>query len=733
MSKKLMIYVLLFAFGTQLFAAIKLKAIYPQSFQDRMMVENGIMVVLQEIDPYSATMKVYDSTDPANLDLLSTMDIPYRSGYAPRLRNSMLYIGLPHTGQLHCYSLLDPANPILSYTYAYYMYDLRDMAFSGGYLLVSTQNGGLRVIDISDEENPTEIGSYVDGNQLDRVWAFENIAVVLSYDADAQSAELKVLDISLPAYPNFTGSIALPGYDQYDSIYLSFYRDGSDVYMYMSYSINNYATRIFSFDTVNIPVQMGSLSDGHRATAYHGDQSISVSTMKLTVNDMLDPLQPVQMASFSNIGNWQDHEIAIDYPYAYSLGMVAHCFDISDLSSFDLYTDSVDAGNASSNLRGRDDILYCSDAIIPLNQDGSFSAPLVCQDLAGKAILAINDQLMYAHGLSTPNYGGSLWSMDAPLNPQLLSSFNTTEAKAFLIDNYLLIEENSSANQTLIYDVSIPTAPLLVSSLVGRFSAAILQGNALWLAHHTGLQIYNFQDPVNPEFISTTSWTKPLRYLPQMTYHNGYLYVGGFFEELRIYDMCDHHNPVYAGTAILPFGYDAVNATPVISSDGELLVSTGIANHLVLYSLADPAAPEYISHLELPFSMRIGHYYAHRVYIMHDILLYAMPLPSQTSTLDSIQNPIPVISCGPNPFTGHTTIRVNLSDSKAQYKPELAVYNLRGQMIKSLSLNPQAGSLQEVLWDGRDDQGMLCATGIYLLRLSERGVSLALGKVILIK
>lgn len=733
MSKKLMIYVLLFAFGTQLFAAIKLKAIYPQSFQDRIMVENGIMVVLQEIDPYSATMKVYDSTDPANLDLLSTMDIPYRSGYAPRLRNSMLYIGLPHTGQLHCYSLLDPANPILSYTYAYYMYDLRDMAFSGGYLLVSTQNGGLRVIDISDEENPTEIGSYVDGNQLDRVWAFENIAVVLSYDADAQSAELKVLDITLPAYPNFTGSIALPGYDQYDSIYLSFYRDGSDVYMYMSYSINNYATRIFSFDTVNIPVQMGSLSDGHRATAYHGDQSISVSTMKLTVNDMLDPLQPVQMASFSNIGNWQDHEIAIDYPYAYSLGMVAHCFDISDLSSFDLYTDSVDAGNASSNLRGRDDILYCSDAIIPLNQDGSFSDPLVCPGLAGKAILAINDQLMYAHGLSTPNYGGSLWSMDDPLNPQLLSSFNTTEAKAFLIDNYLLIEENSSANQTLIYDVSIPTAPILVSSLVGRFSAAILQGNALWLAHHTGLQIYDFQDPVNPEFIGSTSWNVPLASTIIMEYRNGLLYVGGFWGELRIYDVSDKHTPVYVGNASLPFSYDFVRTTPIFTTDGQLLVNTTMANHLVLYNLTDPAAPEYVSHLELPFSLRVGHYCADQVYFKNGTMLYAMPLPGNTSTDDPVQNPIPALSCGPNPFTSHTTIRVDISASKAPQKPELAVYNLKGQKVKTLSLNAQHRGWQDVRWDGRDDKGSRCASGIYLLRLSEQGRSVATGKVILLK
>jgi hypothetical protein len=737
MCKRLLLYLLMLTFGASLFAAITPKAIYPPDFYDQMMVEDGIMVILQELDPYNAMMKVYDSADPANPELLSSMEIPYRSGYRPRLRNSHVYILLPHSGRVDCYSLLDPADPVLVFAYAYYMYDSRDIAFSGDYLLVSTQNGGLRVIDNSDYGNPVEVGSFEDGNQLPRVWAYGTVALVLSFHADSGVSELKVLDITLPEYPNYTGSIELSGYGQNDPLDLSFYHDSQELYLYVSHNLDYLwpHTRVFNFDGVNIPTQIGALNESFSYMAFHEGFGMSLVSMKFAVHDMADPLQPVMLASFGNLGIYENQAMAIDYPFVYAIGIVAHCFDVSNLDPFDLYTDSIDTGISGGSVWGNEALLYNSDAIIGLNVDGTFMEPIFCPDLAQASILALNDEFMYAFGPSSSNHNGSLWSLTNPLNPELMSTFFTSEAKAFLIDGYLLIEEYATANLTLIYDISIPTAPALVSSLTGRFTAAIRQGNTLWLAHHTGLQTYDFADPANPVLISSTSWNKMALATLKMAYREGLLYVGGFREELRIYDVSDPHNPLYTGHVHMPFSYDAVRSTPIFTSDGHLLLNTLMSNHLVLYSLTDPAAPEYVAHHALPFSFNVGHCYADQVYYKYGAMLYALPLPGHTSTDDPVQSPLPRLVCGPNPFTHKTTIRVDLSNhqGKALHKPELTVYNLKGQRVRSLGLSAQAPGWQEQSWDGLDDQGMRCSTGIYLLRLSDRGRNLALGKVILLK
>ena len=74
----------------------------------------------------------------------------------------------------------------------------------------------------------------------------------------------------------------------------------------------------------------------------------------------------------------------------------------------------------------------------------------------------------------------------------------------------------------------------------------------------------------------------------------------------------------------------------------------------------------------------------------------------------------------PNPFNSGTVISwFLLQDGPAR----LEVYGLTGQRVAVLSRGPHKAGLYRFRWDGRDDQGRLLASGVYVYRLvTSRGV-----------
>jgi len=69
----------------------------------------------------------------------------------------------------------------------------------------------------------------------------------------------------------------------------------------------------------------------------------------------------------------------------------------------------------------------------------------------------------------------------------------------------------------------------------------------------------------------------------------------------------------------------------------------------------------------------------------------------------------------PNPFNPHTTIRYELP-CKARVK--LEVYDVLGRLVSTLvDLEQEMGSY-EVKWDGKSDDGLALASGIYFYRLN---------------
>ncbi|MGD8779166.1 MAG: T9SS type A sorting domain-containing protein [Ignavibacteria bacterium] len=70
----------------------------------------------------------------------------------------------------------------------------------------------------------------------------------------------------------------------------------------------------------------------------------------------------------------------------------------------------------------------------------------------------------------------------------------------------------------------------------------------------------------------------------------------------------------------------------------------------------------------------------------------------------------------PNPFNGTTNIRYSLP-ANTKENVRLSIYNLLGQQIRLLVNEEQEAGTYNVTWDGKDDKGKPCSSGIYFYKI----------------
>lgn len=84
----------------------------------------------------------------------------------------------------------------------------------------------------------------------------------------------------------------------------------------------------------------------------------------------------------------------------------------------------------------------------------------------------------------------------------------------------------------------------------------------------------------------------------------------------------------------------------------------------------------------------------------------------------------------PNPFNPTTTIKFSIhNDSKI----ELAIYNIKGQKIKTLVHNEFSKGDHSIIWNGNDDSGKPVSSGLYLYKLYINGKTEAVKKCLMLK
>lgn len=111
--------------------------------------------------------------------------------------------------------------------------------------------------------------------------------------------------------------------------------------------------------------------------------------------------------------------------------------------------------------------------------------------------------------------------------------------------------------------------------------------------------------------------------------------------------------------------------------------------------------------------------------------LYAYKIPSEpVFTDDPLQPPATLSCCNyPNPFNPETTISFEIPKTD---NVSLQIYNLKGQLIRTLVNDYLPAGKQSIVWNGTDNNNQPVASGVYLYKI-KTGKCTKSAKMLLLK
>lgn len=111
-----------------------------------------------------------------------------------------------------------------------------------------------------------------------------------------------------------------------------------------------------------------------------------------------------------------------------------------------------------------------------------------------------------------------------------------------------------------------------------------------------------------------------------------------------------------------------------------------------------------------------------QVYAINNAILFAVGADLGGVSPGAGERPLALATARPNPFTRSTLLRFTLAH---EARATLEVLDLAGQRVVTLHAGETAAGEHAVRWDGRDAGGARRSPGVYFVRLSARGQSVA--------
>jgi len=123
--------------------------------------------------------------------------------------------------------------------------------------------------------------------------------------------------------------------------------------------------------------------------------------------------------------------------------------------------------------------------------------------------------------------------------------------------------------------------------------------------------------------------------------------------------------------------------------------------------------------------------------IINDIGAFGGDSNSYTGTVDTDENELQIIPGNmlhayPNPFNPQTAISFFISEKEAEEEINLDIYNVRGQIVKSLHSGYVTAGNNYFIWNACHDSGRSAGSGIFFAKLNTAGNS-SVVKLLLIK
>ncbi len=551
---------------------------------------------------------VYDITDPANPVYVTTTSLAGQ-GWNFFGEDNFLYIRTYNSNAIRLYDLTIPSAPVLRDSYtsgAPYSIFVKD-----GLGYIADSNLGLVIIDVSDPDDFSFVGSLsVPGSARD-VFVIDDIAYLASFSSEPDGG-LYAIDVSDPSNPvqtdhNNIASQAVTGANDkitaigngytifdvsvpgqltlnYEEMLPGFLTDVAIKDDYAFTGSNGF--RVLDVSDKSKPQQVAFVDISANALDISGDILAYIpesmgSGCRLSIMDISDPENTYEMGHYSNMLLTQDAIIQGDYVY---IGGWWDGFTIIDISDPTSPSFVVKAHN-------------WTDGAIP-GEEWCFVSDL---DVQGNYLYLID----YKPFEDDDTKGLYIFDISDPQNPEFVSRYKQQSQHGYRIkvkDNYAYIGDGYGGVE--IVDVSNPQAPVTVAYqellMDGLYNLDVSPYGYVYAAAYIngGVQAIDIADPENPAI--TGYYYRTGVFALNVTADENDIYVADGSSGIQIYmhdeifTNVDENNIISSETNAFPnpskgfINLDMANATEVVVFDqtGRFLKKEKLNNGKTLLDLS---------------------------------------------------------------------------------------------------------------------------------------------------
>lgn len=587
------------------------------------------------------------------------------------------------------------------------------VATSGAFALVAAGGAGLQVFDISDPANP----SFVIG--VDSLEYCEGINISTPYAFLAAGSRTHIVDISDPANPVYTGQIpATEGYHQ-------------DVNVISGHAyVCDFDNGIRVVDITNpaqpnevMLVQLNSgvadiLFDGNFAYVANrasGLQILDITTPSApTVGALFDTPGTLRKAAFGAItinSTPTGHIFAADVSGIRAINVSTPA---TPVESGALTVSAAAPGSAFSTfLDGNKAYVAYGSAgfrILDVSNPANISELGVFDTPGDARRVVVKDDVAF---VADRDAGVRVVNVADPASPIEITTFATPRARDIAIfGDYVFVAASDSGIG--IIDASDAANPQFVTYAKDAYGEGVAAfADVLAATTYGTIAFYDIADPANPAFVSQISQSFGTGVF---SIDADFAYVSDF-DTLRIYSISDLNDVREVGKVFTDGSFDGSAVR-----DGDYVYVNSEEEGVRVYDVTDPANPVEVAFFDgAPIARGVtarngSAYVAERA---DGLSIYRNDLVTSVDDDPGITPERFVLQQNyPNPFNPSTKINFTIPASVGLTAVRLEIYNVVGQKVRTLVNGKQPAGPYSIEWNGRNDNGAILPSGIYVYRLT---------------
>ncbi|MDY0151126.1 MAG: T9SS type A sorting domain-containing protein [Candidatus Cloacimonas sp.] len=306
------------------------------------------------------------------------------------------------------------------------------------------------------------------------------------------------------------------------------------------------------------------------------------------------------------------------------------------------------------------------------------------------------------------------WNLSQPEMPVQIASAELWNPEYDGAGALSIVGDYIYSNKHII-NINLEYSSAIYNEEIGSPKKVITYGNYAYAAYNDGMKIFEVSDPTNPQLAYSMLVNNGVS---DIHIDSNTLFMAPNDIGLRIYSLS---NPAFPQIIVYKPNVLGIRS---IKTSGHYLITAG-SHGITVYSIYNLATPVqtgfYYQEGDMCWDMEaVGE----QLFVCQGSHLGVYNIAAAVSNPDTPELPQPMVSLSnyPNPFARTTTIAIS---GKMDNSPcELAIYNLKGQKVRSLHSGFIYGEMQNLVWDGKDDFGLPVADGVYLYRFTQKGSSL---------